>query len=252
MRSLEWGNNAEISRKEKKPLFFLDMANQDILPVLYNHTSKFTNDNQVKNAISKPFNVYSSNDVQQSKGFSQVDDDNSNIGSKSTPYLVIDTLSSGNANWMFCNRVSSVPLFLTDMKVEHKSLLFNVAITLPLQVFDDENTRSISASLKPCLIIRYEGKKKSKSFQKTVKLNPYFKGKRCSLHTSDDDDVGNDKIEAMMKDIKTDPNDVQYLFNTEHLKAQSGTKLINISAILIEIPVGQNMINISRFFIYGE
>ena len=61
-----------------------------------------------------------------------------------------------------------------------------------------------------------------------------------------------DKIAEMMEDINIDPNNVQYLFDTDRLKSQTGTKLINISAILIEIPIGQKMININTFSIYVD
>ena len=251
IRSIELKKNEKNSKKAKNPSWFLDLADQDVLPTLFTHSSKFMNENQSNVDISRPFNIYPSNDVQQNVNFSQVDDDNSMDGSKSSPLLSIDSLSSKNTNWMFCNRVSAIPLFLTDINVEHKYLLFDIGITSPFQGKNEENSTSISSQLKPCLIIRYGGKKKNKSFQKTVKLSPYFKGKRRCLHTSDDSSEA-DKIAEMMKDINIDPNNVQYLFDTDRLKSQTGTKSINISAILIEIPIGQKMININTFSIYVD
>ena len=250
LHNLDSEDMDKVPKKSKRPCWFLDLASQELLPILFTHTSKFTNDDQVNSEISRPFNIYSSIDVQQNVNYPKISNDDSM--KKSTPFITIDNRSSEMGNWIFCNRVSTIPLFLTDMNVKHENLLFNLGISSPLQAYnEEENVKFLSAELKPCLIIRYGGKKKNKDFQKTVKLTPYCKGKRCCLHRSDDDS-DKEKIEELIKDLDVKSTDVQYLFNTELLKNQTRTKSIKITAILIEVPLGQKMINLNRFSIHGE
>ena len=238
--------------------WFLELNAQDSLPVLFSHPSpSVLNYDQSERDENEHFNIYLSNDSLQNI--------NSQNHHKGTPdqnqaiqpnHLLVLENNRVKGNWIFCNRSSSIPLFLNEITTEKPNMLFQLEYTMITQEKGvPKPTDEIGSFLrKPHLIVRYS-KRKNKDLASTLKLCPYSNNTRCCFHKSYDD-AKEKNVHGVINKImtasteNTDFEHIQYVLSVEALKSKNVSKAVSISAILIEAPMAQQKMAINKFVIY--
>ena len=255
--------NVNDARNSQCPAWFLNLDAQDVLPVFLSHSSKTSSSQTHKHLSSRPFNIYLSNDAIETRRFqgnNPIDPINaSNIGTEPTHLLMLDGLCEKGRNWLFCNRISSIPLFLNKIATEKKNLLFVLDFVTSFRYKEERNVDREASffSPKPHLIIRFEHKRKNKYLTSTLKLCPYSSHERSCLHSSDNE-MEKLNIHNVIKSLENDGtlqtnsehNRTLYYLCGESLKSKFEMRVGIISAVLIEAPLGRQSIGLSKFEIY--
>ena len=131
------------------------------------------------------------------------------------------------------------------------------SITLLENHGDAYNDTTLLVKSKPHLIVKFNNKKRKIHSTNTLKLCPYLNSERCCFHQSDNteevqavDFIIARLSDAIILNTNTELNQIHYLCNMESLKAKTDSETVTISAILIEAPLGNQRLNMSKFSIY--
>ena len=249
-------NDDSTDETSTRPSWFLDIATQDVLPVFFRYSSRARNNQDTTETLNH-LNIYLTNDVTENRHPKNIAQECPN--KKPMHLLAVHNNFSEKKNWIFCNRVSVFPLFLNEIITEKRNILFvmECSTTLLGDNSDAQNDTILLVESKPHLIVKFSSKKKKTHSTNTLKLCPYLNSKICCFHQSDKTEevqaidfmttsLSNDSI----LNINTELNYVQYLCDMESLKAKTDSENVTISAILIEAPLGNQKLNMSKFSIY--
>ena len=255
-------NDPKIRENAQNLEWFLNLNLQDSLPVLFSHASLEEDVDAAKN--TKPFDIYLSSEIlidnsKSKKTISTIHDINEE---KSINTLIMKKCPN-KGNWIFCNRVSTIPIFIHELTTEKRYLLINLRLSLPIENLAENNMKfeELLISPRPHLVLQFGGKtNKNKEYiqQTSSKLCPYLFNRKSCLHASYDEEeqlligevIGDIRGYETLDSKPCLEGDVQYLFRLNDIKAKMGLHSLTISTILMELPLGHRTFHLNEFTIY--
>ena len=255
-------NDPKIRENAQRPAWLLNLNLQDSLPVLFSHASLEEDVDAAKN--TKPFDIYLSSEIlidnsKSKKSISTIRD----INDEKSIHTLAITKFPNKGNWIFCNRVATIPIFIHELTSEKRYLLINLRLSLLIENLSEKNIKSeeLLITPRPHLVLRFGAKtSENKEYipQTSSKLCPYLFNRKSCLHASYDEEeelligevIGEIRGYETLDAKPCSEGDVQYLFRLNDIKTKMGLHSLTISTILMELPLGQRTFHLNEISIY--